>query len=51
MSPNTSDQGLDTQVVQRQLKAVEVLRKLKSEKKKQQTYLTNDQEGVAPFFR
>lgn len=50
MFPNILDQGLDTLVVQRRLKAADILRKVKSDQK-QQTCLTNDQEGVAPFFR
>jgi len=50
MFPNISDQGPDTLAAQRRLKAAKILRKVKSDQKRQ-TCLTNDQEGVARFIR
>ena len=50
MFPNTLDRGPDRLVAQRRIKAANILRKLKSNEK-QQTCLTDYQEGIAPFFR
>ena len=50
MFPNILDRGSDTLVVQCQIKAADILRKVASHQK-QQTCLTNYQEGVASFIR
>jgi hypothetical protein len=50
MFPNISVRGSDTLVAQCRIKAANILRKVKSNQK-QETCLTNYQEGVARFFR